>query len=117
MRAALLLIAGLGAGCGGERALERPAPRPAAPASLASARYVPPPLPTRESLPCFRCHDFAKFGEDGRFPHDLKAHRRQGHCHRCHVGISHRGNAVDLEVCKGCHEELPEGFSAPAAPP
>lgn len=117
MSRALLLVAALAAGCGAERAQERAPAVPSTPAKLAFARYAPPALPKREALPCFRCHDFAKFGDGGRFPHDLKPHKKQGHCHRCHVGISHGGNAVNLTVCQGCHDELPDGFGSASAAP
>jgi hypothetical protein len=114
MRPALLAAAALALGCGAERP-----PAPAAveidPKELAALRYKAPELPARASLPCFKCHDFAKFGEGGRFPHDLKPHQKVGHCHRCHLGIAHHGNAPDTAVCKGCHEDPPEGFG-PAWP-
>ncbi len=116
MRGARALAAALavGCGCGGAPAPQRAGEEPGEVARQPTeARYSPPALPTRESLPCFRCHDFAKFGEGGRFPHDLRPHRRVGHCHRCHLGIAHHGTALDMRVCETCHDELPEGFAPP----
>jgi hypothetical protein len=114
MRAAGALAAALAVGCGysGARAPQRASEELVEAERLpAAARYAPPALPARESLPCFKCHDFAKFGDGGRFPHDFKPHKRVGHCHRCHLGIAHHGTALDTQVCKTCHEELPEGFA------
>jgi hypothetical protein len=102
MRAALAaLMLALAAGCGnGAQHAPDPAEQPLV------KRYASPGVPKAADLPCFKCHDYAKWGETaGRFPHLSEAHKDVGHCHVCHVGIAHHGTTIARATCLGCHEE------------
>jgi cytochrome b subunit of formate dehydrogenase len=62
-------------------------------------------LPKPTEVACFPCHSTVTWASGPAFPHAVKAHRLQGHCHTCHQGAGHEGRRIDPKACTGCHEE------------
>ena len=71
--------------------------------STAKAPAEEKPASTGLSVPCFGCHNQAKFSDPTAFPHEM--HRGMGvHCNQCHIVKAHQSITLNGRTCEGCHE-------------